>query len=83
MITDKIGDSVNVQLQVEEGPDVYIDTFFIEGLQNLGEDNVTREIAFKSGDLYKKEEIDLTKRRILQTGVFSYAGNHTLAGCRK
>ena len=74
MITDKIGDSVNVQLQVEEGPDVYIDTFFIEGLQNLGEDNVTREIAFKSGDLYKKEEIDLTKRRILQTGVFSYAG---------
>ena len=74
MITDKIGDSVNVQLQIEEGPDVYIDTFFIEGLQNLGEDNVTREIAFKSGDLYKKEEIDLTKRRILQTGVFSYAG---------
>ena len=74
MITDKIGDSVNVQLQVEEGPDVYIDTFFIEGLQNLGEDNITREIAFKSGDLYKKEEIDLTKRRILQTGVFSYAG---------
>ena len=74
MITDKIGDSVNVQLQVEEGPNVYIDTFFIEGLQNLGEDNVTREIAFKSGDLYKKEEIDLTKRRILQTGVFSYAG---------
>ena len=74
MITDKIGDSVNVQIQVEEGPDVYIDTFFIEGLQNLGEDNVTREIAFKSGDLYKKEEIDLTKRRILQTGVFSYAG---------
>ena len=74
MITDKIGDSVNVQLQIEEGPDVYIDTFFIEGLQNLGEDNVTREIEFKSGDLYKKEEIDLTKRRILQTGVFSYAG---------
>jgi outer membrane protein assembly factor BamA len=74
MITDKIGDSVNVQLQIEEGPDVYIDTFFIEGLQNLGEDNITREIAFKSGDLYKKEEIDLTKRRILQTGVFSYAG---------
>ncbi|HIA30363.1 MAG TPA: hypothetical protein EYN82_01865, partial [Candidatus Marinimicrobia bacterium] len=74
MITDKIGDSVNVQIQVEEGPDVYIDTFFIEGLQSLGEDNVTREIAFKSGDLYKKEEIDLTKRRILQTGVFSYAG---------
>ena len=74
MITDKIGDSVNVQIQVEEGPDVHIDTFFIEGLQNLGEDNVTREIAFKSGDLYKKEEIDLTKRRILQTGVFSYAG---------
>ena len=74
MITDKIGDSVNVQLQVEEGPDVYIDTFFIEGLQSLGEDNVTREIAFESGDLYKKEEIDLTKRRILQTGVFSYAG---------
>ena len=74
MITDKIGDSVNVQIQVEEGPDVYIDTFFIEGLQNLGEDNITREIAFKSGDLYKKEEIDLTKRRILQTGVFSYAG---------
>ncbi len=74
MITDKIGDSVNVQLQVEEGPDVYIDTFFIEGLQNLGEDNITREIAFKSGDLYKKEEIDLTKRRILQTGVFSFAG---------
>ena len=74
MITDKIRDSVNVQLQVEEGPNVYIDTFFIEGLQNLGEDNVTREIAFKSGDLYKKEAIDLTKRRILQTGVFSYAG---------
>ena len=74
MITDKIGDSVNVQIQVEEGPDVYIDTFFIEGLQNLGEDNVTREIAFKSGDLYKKKEIDLTKQRILQTGVFSYAG---------
>ena len=74
MITEKIRDSVNVQLQVEEGPDVYIDTFFIEGLQNLGEDNVTREIEFKSGDLYKKEEIDLTKRRILQTGVFSYAG---------
>jgi len=74
IITDKIGDSVHVQIQVEEGPDVYIDTFFIEGFQNLSEDNVTREIAFKSGDLYNKGNIDLTKRRILETGVFSFAG---------
>ena len=73
-LEDRISDSVDVTIHIDEGPDVYINSYFIEGLKNLGEDNITREITFNPGELYNKGKIDLTKRKILESGVFSYVG---------
>ena len=73
-LEDRISDSVDVTILIDEGPDVYINSYFIEGLKNLGEDNITREITFNPGELYNKGKIDLTKRKILESGVFSYVG---------
>ena len=78
-ISDAVSDSVDVLVLISEGPDVFIQSYSMEGLGDLDTAIVEREIMFKPGDLYNKDDIDLTQRYLLTAGVFSYAGISSVA----
>ncbi len=67
----EIGDSVNIFIYLDEGPDVYIGSVRIHGNQRVDSTYIRREFLFKEGDLYNKDAIDRTKQILLETGFFS------------
>jgi len=72
-IFDQVDDSVSVVVRISEGPDVRIHHIYYEGLGGLDTMLVRRELMFKEGDYYHKDDMDRSRRRILETGVFSFA----------
>ena len=72
-INTEFVDSVNININIAEGPDVYINKTFVEGADSRKQYVVTRDLHFKEGDLYNLDKILLSKRRLLETGQFSLA----------
>ncbi len=73
-IEPKITDSVIVNISINEGPDVFIDKIFIEGInESLDSNLVYRELLFSKKDKYLKSAIDLSQRKLMEIGVFSMA----------
>ncbi|MEE8479436.1 MAG: BamA/TamA family outer membrane protein [Candidatus Neomarinimicrobiota bacterium] len=72
-ISDEIKDSVDINISIDEGPDVYISNTYITGLGNVDSAIVQRELLFKKGDKYNQSNIDNSQRQLLQTGIFSVA----------
>ena len=72
-ITDSIADSTIVRVNINEGPLVRINDIKWTGLEGLNSRFITRELAFKTGDIYKKSAIDLSQQRLLRTGLLSGA----------
>ena len=72
-ISDAIEDSVDIDISIDEGPDVYINNTFITGLGIVDSVIVQRELLFKKGDKYNQSKIDNSQRQLLQTGIFSVA----------
>jgi outer membrane protein insertion porin family len=72
-ISDAIEDSVDIDISIDEGPDVYINNTFITGLGIVNSVIVQRELLFKKGDKYNQSKIDNSQRQLLQTGIFSVA----------
>ena len=69
-IQDEVSDSVAISIIVDEGPDVVIHRTFIdeEGVDSV---QVFRELKYNRGDVYSLSKMDLTKRRLRETGIFS------------
>ena len=62
-IEPKITDSVIVNISINEGPDIFIDKIFIEGInESLDSNLVYRELLFSKKDKYLKSAIDLSQR---------------------
>jgi outer membrane protein insertion porin family len=72
-ISDAIKDSVNINILINEGPDVYINNTFITGLGVVDSAIVQRELLFEKGDKYNQSNINNSQRQLLQTGIFSVA----------
>jgi|TARA_B110000116_G_scaffold271954_1_gene294469 outer membrane protein assembly factor BamA len=72
-IQDEIGDSVIVNINIDEGKDVYIKKTFLEKIGNIDSSLIWRELTYQDGDLYSKTTIDNTSRRLREMGVFSMA----------
>lgn len=72
-VNPNVGDSVKVSILINEGPNVSIAALRFSGDEGLNRDLVQRELVFKSSDLYRQQDIDDSKRRILETGLFSSA----------
>jgi len=66
-----IGDSVDVSITIDEGGDVYINKTFVEGVSTSDISLVYRELLFSYGDKYDPENIEKSKRRIRETGIYS------------
>jgi outer membrane protein insertion porin family len=72
-ISDAIKDSVDINILIDEGPDVYINNTFFTGLGIVDSAIVQRELLFEKGDKYNQSNISNSQRQLLQTGIFSVA----------
>ncbi len=72
-ISDEIADSVSIDVNIDEGSDVYINRTYITGLGETDSIIVQRELIFKKGDKYNQFAIDNSQRQLLRTGIFSVA----------
>ena len=66
-----ISDSVEVVIKINEGPNVYINKTFIEGIDIIDNTLVFRELLYSSGNHYDPETIEKSKRRLRETGIYS------------
>ena len=67
----KSGEDIDLNLLIDEGPNAYIDSIKIIGLEEIDRWFVLRELTFKAGDLYNAELIQLSERQLFETSLFS------------
>ena len=66
-----IGDSVIVNISINEGEDVFIKDTYIEGVDSNDNNFVKRELLYKSGDSYNPKKVEKSKMRLKETGIYS------------
>lgn len=75
----KLRDSITVQnsnrikflLRIREGGQYVIDSVIVRGLKRVNPSIVQREMVVKKGAVYSKEKVELSRRYIYETGLFS------------
>jgi len=70
-INDQINDSVRVNIVLDEGKDVFIKDLFLENNGKIDSALILREVLFEKGDIYSKDVVDKTSKRLREMGVFS------------
>lgn len=65
-----VGDSVDLEMRIMEGPKAYINRVNINGNTKIYENVVRREIRVKPGDLFSKEALERTARELASMGHF-------------
>lgn len=68
--TKVLGDSVSLDIRVEEGPQARVNKVIINGNEMVYEDVVRRELYTKPGTLFSKEDLMNSFRLINQLGFF-------------
>ena len=72
-VYESVEDSAEIMIEINEGKDVYIKSFSIEGIEGINHYLAERELTFNKGEIYHKDKIDHSQRRLLETGIFSFA----------
>ncbi len=72
-VYESVEDSAEIIIGINEGKDVYIESFSVDGIEGIGPYFAERELTFNKGEIYNKDEIDHSQRRLLETGIFSFA----------
>ncbi len=65
-----VGDSIDLEMRIEEGPQAHIRSVRIFGNNRLYEEVVRRELRTKPGDLFSKEALMRSAREIASMGFF-------------
>ena len=73
------GDSIDLEMRIQEGPQASINKVRINGNDRLYENVVRRELRTRPGDLFSKEALERSYREIAQMGHFN-PENYS-AGC--
>ena len=69
-----VSDSVVINISIYEGPDIFINKIYIEGMnKNLDSNLVYRELLFSRKERYVKSKIDYSQRKLMEIGIFSMA----------
>ena len=66
-----VGDSIDVEMRIQEGPQARINRVRIAGNDRLYENVVRRELHTKPGDLFSKEALQRTVRELASMGHFN------------
>ena len=65
-----VGDSIDIEMRVTEGPQAHLNHVRIYGNDRLYEEVVRRELRTKPGDLFNKEALQRSARDIASMGFF-------------
>ena len=65
-----VGDSIDLEMRIQEGPQAHISHVRISGNDRLYEKVVRRELRTKPGDLFSKDALMRSAREIAQMGHF-------------
>ena len=65
-----VGDSIDLEMRIQEGPQAHINQVRIYGNDRLYEEVVRRELRTKPGDLFSKEALTRSAREIASMGFF-------------
>lgn len=68
--TDVKGDSISLEIRIQEGPQASINKVIIKGNDRLYEDIVRRELRTKPGMLFSREDLVRSVRELAQMGHF-------------
>ncbi|SVC27669.1 uncharacterized protein METZ01_LOCUS280523, partial [marine metagenome] len=63
--------NVIARINIFEGTSYFIDNIYISGLNSVKEKYVLREVLFATEEIYNIDDIDESKRRIFDSGLFS------------
>jgi len=63
--------NVTARINIFEGTSYYINNIYVSGLKSVNKKYVLREILFETEKIYNIDEIDESKRRIFDSGLFS------------
>ena len=66
-----VGDSIDIEMRVTEGPQAHLNQVRIFGNDRLYEEVVRRELRTKPGDLFNKEALMRSYREIASMGYFN------------
>ena len=66
-----VGDSIDLEMRIQEGPQASINKVRINGNDRLYENVVRRELRTRPGDLFSKEALERSYREIAQMGHFN------------
>ena len=66
-----VGDSIDLEMRIFEGPQAHINHVRINGNDRLYENVVRRELRTKPGDLFSKEALQRSAREIASMGHFN------------
>ena len=65
-----VGDSIDLEMRVTEGPQAHLNRIRIYGNDRLYEEVVRRELRTKPGDLFNKDALQRSAREIASMGFF-------------
>ncbi|MDE5839162.1 MAG: outer membrane protein assembly factor BamA, partial [Paramuribaculum sp.] len=65
------GDSIDLELRMEEGPQARINNVIIQGNDRLYEKVIRRELYIRPGELFRKDDLVRSLREIANTGHFN------------
>ncbi len=66
-----VTEQIDLRLMVKEGPIMEIDTILIDGLVRVEPSMIYRELVFFPQTVYNENLIELSQRRLFETGLFS------------
>ncbi len=66
-----VGDSVDLEMRIDEGPQARINNVIINGNDRLYEKVIRRELYIRPGELFSKSDLIRSLREIAQTGHFN------------
>lgn len=78
VIRDSIAveDGIHLFLNIQENRTMHVGDIHIRNNQKVKDRPIRREIVLKPGDLYSLEKVELSKRHIYETGLFSSVSIH-------
>jgi len=77
---DEENQTINVQIVIEAGPQVYIEKIDISGNLKTTEDVIRREVRLHEGELFSSSMLRLSEQRINQLGYFEEVSALTKPG---
>ncbi|MCL2073768.1 MAG: BamA/TamA family outer membrane protein [Marinilabiliaceae bacterium] len=70
ILVDTINKKATIIWEIERGPLGYFGDISINGQNRTSEKIISKQIAFKQGDVYSRNKLDQTQQQIFQLGTF-------------